>query len=91
MTHLNSEKDFVEVIELMEHLYQTNPLVFTGGNYSPFRYLSSKSLLLNEKTELKLEHQLRFANLYLPSTYNPTFFMPEIFNNKRESFADTNS
>lgn len=88
---MNSKKDFLNAIELMEHLCEKNALVFIDPKNSPFRYFSSKALLLNEKIDLKLEHMLRFSSLYIPSTYNPTFFMPEIYNNKRESFADIDS
>jgi hypothetical protein len=42
---------------------------------------------LNDKMNLNLESMLRFASLYTPSTNDPTFFMPEILNNTRESFS----
>lgn len=87
---MNSEKDFVEIIDLFEHLYESNPLVFTS-QFAPFKFISNRALILNEKIDLKLEHQLRFASLYLPSTYSPTFFLPEIYNNQRESFSEINT
>jgi hypothetical protein len=90
MTNMNSEKDFVEIIDLMEHLYESNPLVFTS-QFVPFKFISNRALILNDKIDLKLEHQLRFASLFLPSTYIPTFFLPEIYNNNQDSFSNVDS
>lgn len=90
MTNMNSEKEFLEMIDYLEHLYESNPLVF-NSIHAPFKHLSNRALILNDKINLKLEHQLRFASLFLPSTYLPTFFLPEIYKNTRDNFISVDS